>query len=89
MKIKEGFEIVDLCGDHVIVATGLQNIDFSKVISLNESATLMWKAILGKEFTVEDMVKALTDEYDVEDAVALADAGKILEEWKEIGLIDD
>ena len=89
MKIKEGFEIVDLCGDHVIVATGLQNIDFSKVISLNESATLMWKAILGKEFTVEDMAKALTDEYDVEDAVALADAGKILEEWKEIGLIDD
>lgn len=80
---------MDLCGDHVIVATGLQNIDFSKVISLNESATLMWKAILGKEFTVEDMAKALTDEYDVEDAVALADAGKILEEWKEIGLIDD
>lgn len=89
MKIKEGFEIVDLCGDHVIVATGLRNIDFSKVISLNESATVMWKAIEGKDFTVEDMAKALTQEYEVDLATALNDAGKILQEWKEIGLIDD
>lgn len=89
MKIKEGFEVVDLCGDHVIVATGLKNIDFSKVISLNESATLMWQAVEGKEFTVEDMAKALTDEYEVDLATAMADAGKIAQEWKEIGLIDD
>lgn len=89
MKIKEGFEIVDLCGDHVIVATGLKNIDFSKVISLNESAILMWNAVEGKEFTVEDLAKALTDEYEVDLATAMNDAGKIAQEWKEIGLIDD
>ncbi len=88
MKIKNGFEMVDLCDDHVIVATGMQNIDFSKVISLNESATLMWKAVEGKEFTVEDMAKALTDEYEVDEATALADAGKIAREWKEIGLVE-
>lgn len=80
--------MVDLCDDHVIVATGMQNIDFSKVISLNESATLMWKAVEGREFTVEDMAKALTDEYDVDEATALADAAKIVEEWKEIGLVE-
>lgn len=89
MKIKEGFELVDLCEDHVIVATGMANIDFSKVISLNESATVMWKAVEGKTFTVEDMAKALTEEYEVDDATALSDAGKIAAEWKEIGLIAD
>jgi len=88
MKIKEGFEIVDLCGDHVIVATGLKNIDFSKVISLNESATLMWNAVVGKEFTTEDMAKALMAEYEVDEAVALRDAEKIANEWKEIGLTE-
>ena len=80
--------MVDLCDDHVIVATGMQNIDFSKVISLNESATLMWKAVEGKEFTTEDMAKALTGEYEVDDATALADAAKIAQEWKEIGLVE-
>lgn len=88
MKIKEGFEMVDLCDDHVIVATGMQNMDFSKVISLNESATLMWKAVEGKEFTVEDMAKALTEVYEVEEATALADAGKIAQEWKDLGLVE-
>lgn len=80
--------MVDLCDDHVIVATGMQNIDFSKVISLNESATLMWKAVEGKEFTTEDMAKALTEVYDVEEATALADAGKIAQEWKDLGLVE-
>ena len=88
MKIKEGFEMVDLCDDHVIVATGMQNMDFSKVISLNESATLMWKAVEGKVFTVEDMAKALTEVYEVEEATALADAGKIAQEWKDLGLVE-
>jgi len=88
MKIKEGFEIVDLCGDHVIVATGLKNIDFTKVISLNDSATLIWNAVVDKEFAVEDMAKALTDEYEVDETTALEDAAKIADEWKEIGLIE-
>ncbi len=88
MKIKEGFEIVDLCGDHVIVATGLKNIDFSKVISLNESANLMWNAVVGKEFTVEDMAKALMAEYEVDEATALRDAAKIAANWQEIGLTE-
>lgn len=81
--------MISLGCDHVIVASGLKNIDFSKVISLNESATLMWQAVEGKEFTVEDMAKALTNEYEVSLEVALADAGKIAQEWKEIGLLDD
>ena len=35
MKIKEGFKLMNVCGEHVIVAYGVQNIDFSQMISLN------------------------------------------------------
>ena len=38
MRIKEGFELREMCGEHIIIATGVANIDFSTVISLNESA---------------------------------------------------
>ena len=41
MKIKEGFELREVCGEHVIVAIGRKNIDFCKVINFNESATLV------------------------------------------------
>ena len=36
MKLKKGFEIQNVCGEHIIVPTGVENVDYSKIISLNE-----------------------------------------------------
>lgn len=78
----------DVCGESVIVATGRKNIDFSKVISLNESASLMWRAFVGRDFEVEDMVKVLTDNYEVDDETARKDISALIAQWREIGLMD-
>ena len=88
MKIKEGFELRDVCGENVIVATGRKNIDFSKVISLNESAALMWREVVGKDFTEEDLVKILTDTYEVSEEQARRDVVALVSQWQEIGMID-
>lgn len=87
MRIKEGFQLRTICGENIIVATGFKNIDFSKIISLNESATLLWKGLLDRDFEVEDMVKLLTDEYEVDEATARNDAEAVVKQWQEIGLI--
>lgn len=87
MKIKEGFSLRDVCGENVLLATGRETIDFTKIITLNESAALLWRALEGKEFEVENMVQVLTDEYDVEGDVARQDALAIVEQWKEIGIL--
>ncbi|MDE6159280.1 MAG: PqqD family protein [Bacteroidaceae bacterium] len=89
MRIKKGFDMQDVCGHHVIVATGLENIDFSKIVSLNESAAVIWNAVVGKDFTVSDMVKALTDEYEVSANQAEGDVKDTLARWREIGLIEE
>lgn len=78
----------DLCGSYVIVASGRENIDFSKVINLNESAATMWKAVEGKDFEVADMADALLAEYEIDRATALADAERIAKEWVEIGMVN-
>ena len=88
MKINEGFELREVCGEHIIVAHGVKNIDFSKIINLNESAVLMWKSVIGKDFSVEDLQKVLLDTYDVDEHTAAEDAKRVCKEWKEIGLID-
>ena len=77
----------EICGEHVVLAHGERNIDFSKVINLNESAACMWKSVIGKEFSVEDLQNALLDSYDVDETTAHADAERIAREWHEIGLI--
>ncbi|MEE1223118.1 MAG: PqqD family protein [Bacteroidaceae bacterium] len=89
MRIKKGFDLQDVCGYNVIVATGLENIDFSKIVNLNESAAVIWKAVAGRDFTLADMVKALTDEYEVSAGQAEADVRATLAKWREIGLVED
>lgn len=86
MKIKPGFELRMMCGENVIIAYGEENINFSKIIALNESATVIWNAVIGSEFTVEDMAKALCDEYEVDPQDARKDCEKIAKEWQELGL---
>ena len=89
MKIKEGFQLQNVCGEHIIIPAGEENIDFSHIISLNPTAAYLWEKIAEKaEFTIEDMVQLLLEEYEVEEDVALEDCKLIAERWAEMGLID-
>ena len=89
MKVKKGFEMQNVCGEYIIVPAGVENVDYSKIISMNPTAAYLWEKVAGMpEFTVEDMVQFLLDEYEVEESVAREDSELIVERWKEIGLID-
>ena len=70
MKIKDGFNLKSVCGEYVIVATGRKNVDFSRLVSLNESAATVWEAVVGKDFEIDDVVKVLLDNYEVDEATA-------------------
>ena len=87
MKIKPGFELRDICGENIIIAHGEENIDFSQVITLNESAAVAWKAVEGKDFEVTDIAAALLAEYEVDEDTAAADAQTLVDSWKNAGLL--
>lgn len=88
MKIKEGFRLMDVCGNSVIVSEGIQNIDFNKIINLNETSAYLWKKLEGKDFDAETMAELLTEEYDVDKATALADCEALAQKWVEIGIVE-
>jgi hypothetical protein len=87
MKIKEGFELRTICGEAIIVAHGIENIDFSKIISLNESAAYLWRKVEGQDFDAPMLARLLTEEYEVDEATALRDAQKMINDWQAAGLI--
>lgn len=87
MRIKKGFELREVCGEHIIVAYGKENIDFNKVISLNESASYLWKSIADKDFTAETLASLLQQEYEVDAETASRDAKALLDEWTKVGLV--
>lgn len=88
MKAKPGFNLRVVCGENIIVAEGEENIDFSNIISMNESAAYLWKNIQGKEFTHDDLVKLLTKEYEVDEATAWHDVKALTDLWLQAGIID-
>ncbi len=88
MRTKKGFNKRTVCGEHIIVAEGKENIDFSNIISLNETAAYLWENVVGKDFTAEDLAKLLTDEYEVDETTAINDAKEIAERWLDAEIIE-
>ena len=88
MKTKKGFRLRDICGEHIIAAEGIENIDFSRIISMNESAAFLWKKIEGKEFSKEDLITYLTEEYNVSEETATQDVQQLTNKWLEAGIIE-
>lgn len=88
MKIKEGFILRTICGQHVVSGEGTTNVNFSKLVSLNDTAAYLFKAVGNEEFTPETLADLLLKEYEVERDVALKDAETLCAQWKEIGILE-
>ena len=88
MRIKDGFELREICGEFVILSHGVDNIDFSKLISLNETAAHMWKSVVDKDFDNAMLADALCEAYEVDRETAEQDVAHVVSQWKEIGLIE-
>lgn len=88
MKTKKGFKLRTICGENIIVAEGIENIDFSKIISMNESAAYLWQNIEDKEFTEDELVDLLTAEYEVDETTARKDVAIMLQQWTEAGMME-
>lgn len=89
MKIKEGFELRNICGENIVIGHGVENINFTKVISMNESAADIWDVIVDKDFTLDDMVRVLLDNYEVDEETARRDSEKLLQDWCEAGFVEE
>lgn len=97
MKTKPGFRLTNVCGVNVLIAEGKENIDFSNIISMNDTAKFLWEKANaeGKDFTEEGLAKLLVDNYEIEENVplpyeqVLADVKETVKAWKEAGIVTD
>lgn len=89
MRIKEGFILRSICGEYVVVGEGLAQVNFNKMLSLNNSAAYLWKELEGKDFTLDTMVDLLLDNYDVTREQAAEDVEKLLQIWLKEGVVQE
>ena len=86
MKLKPGFILREVAGDTVVVPTGAE-LNFNGMITLNGTAKTLWCA-LEKGATIEELTKALLDEYDVDAETAAMHAEKFVEKLKGLDFLE-
>ena len=88
MRIKKGLELRDVCGEKVIIPQGIENLDFSKMINLDEPAAFLWEKVSNNDFSEEQLTAAPCEEYDVDTQTAQQDVHALVEEWKKLGIVE-
>lgn len=89
MKVKTGFELQNVCGEYLLIPTGIENVDFSNVININATTAYLWEKVAAMEqFDIDTLVELLMQEYEVSEDVAREDCTMIAQRMKDIGLIE-
>lgn len=87
MKIKENYLLREIAEMNVVLPLGEASIDFNGMITLNRSGTMLWR-ILEKGASREDLVKALTENYNVSEMDAAKDVDEFIVTLDQTGCID-
>lgn len=88
MKIKSGFAKRKIAGSFIVVPVGKENADFNGMITLNESGSFFWDCFCS-DITIDGAVKAVTDEYDVDEAKARKDIENFVKMLRDNKLLDE
>lgn len=88
MRINPEYKVREIAGENVVILQGEYGADMTRIITLNESALLLWNSLLGREFAAKDAADVLIKSYDVEAATALRDAQLWIDKLSECKLLD-
>lgn len=81
MKIQPGFVLKEVADSFVIVPTGARIVDFSAMITINETGAFLWSK-LAEDITEEELVEAVLGEYDIDRETATRDVADFVEVLK-------
>lgn len=88
LKAKKELILRELADEYVVFPIGKSVDSFSKTFLLNETAAFIWQK-LQTPLSFDDLLKAIVDTYDVEEAKARADLDDILNQFRAMNMITE
>lgn len=89
MKTKKGFTLRPLGNEYILIAEGVETVNFNQMISLNESAAMLWENVDGKDFDTDTLINLLMENYGISLEQAAKDIQPLIQSWKKAGIIED
>lgn len=88
MKLKDGFFLHEVGGEHMAVATGAASRVFNGLIRNNETADFIYHQLLT-DTTEEAIVDAMVERYDAPREQIAADVKELVGQLREAGFLDE
>ena len=88
MKVREGFILREVGDQPVVVAVGPASQFFNGMVKLNATGQFLFEE-LKEDKTEDDLVKAMTDKYDVDEETAREDVKAFIDTLVKPGIIEE
>lgn len=88
MKIKKDFILREIAGDYVLVPVGKTALEFNGMLTVNETGVLLWN-LLREGTTTAELVQAVLEEYETDEATAKADVEEYIALLQEKNIIEE
>lgn len=86
MKVNENFIMREIAGESILVPVGQQAKVTDGVVTLNPVAAVIWRA-LREQPEYEAALKAVMDEFEIDEQQAREDLDEFLKQMQEAGLL--
>ena len=87
MRIDESKKVRHVSGENIVIMQADGAADMTQVVALNESALELYNLLKGREFTLDDVVRAMLDTYEVDESTARIDAAEWVFQMREQQLV--
>ena len=88
MKAKEGFILREVLGEFMIMPVGDNIGTYTGTVILNEVSAFVWKK-LQQPISFDELVAAITAEYDIDSETASKDLQELLEQFRSYELLEE
>lgn len=89
MRLKNNLSIRKIGDEYIMVSDSGSTLDYTRVISLNDSAAYLVQSIGETAFTKDILVNLLIEKYDISKHTAEEDVQNLIDKLREEGLIDE
>lgn len=87
MKLTEHYMKREIAGEVILIPVGEMATKFNGMITLNETGIFIYQC-LKKEMDREEIIRAMLEEYEGDEAVIRQEAEKFLNQCEQIGVVE-
>lgn len=87
MKTNKNYILRSIAGEHILIPTGAAATEFNGMINLSDVAAFVWNHLDQAE-DLNDLVRMVVDEYDVDETTARDDVQRFLNSLSACNMVE-